>query len=276
MTNKLLYFYMANQFIGAADTPLYKINIAGFSTDNFKTFNPKKYTILCRLGETCGGLHYFPKTSKIILDSNQQSRLLYANLETQFLPNVARDLGISEEATFKTSMDFFSDKSVVVQPTGLQDKFYNMMRYTQNSIPMIYTCEAILILKRTGMTGVQIITSAPLTFVGATYVGAIFFGYCGGIAENNSLGAVLNFTSFALSRPMRDVEITLNGLILRLISNIVGLPLILNVTQELLDGKGIAVQDYKNIGVAFERIINSKQFKKIKDIYNFLILTSKK
>ena len=58
------------------------------------------------------------------------------------------------------------------------------------------------------MTGIQIITKAPLTFVGATYVGAVQWG----------------------------------------------LPLILNGTQELLDGKGIAIKDYKKIGITFERI----------------------
>lgn len=161
-------------------------------------------------------------------------------------------------------MAFFVDKSVVVQPTGLQGKFYNMMRYTQNSVPMVYTCKAVSIMKTIGMTGIQLITKAPLTFVGATYVGAIFFGYCASIARNNPVGSICNFTSFALSRPMRGVEMTLNGLI----SNLVGLPLILNGTQEFLDGKGIAVQDYKKIGVAFERISNSTVVKKVKDIYN--------
>jgi hypothetical protein len=155
----------------------------------------------------------------------------------------------------------------------MQGKFYNMMRYTQNSLPMVYTCEAVSILKTTNMTGIQLIAKAPLTFVGATYVGAVFFGYCGGIAGNNAVGSICNFTSFALSRPMRGVEVTLNGLILGPISNLVGLPLILNGTQELLDGKGIALQDYKKIGIAFERISNSNVVKKVKDIYN--ILTSK-
>ena len=69
---------------------------------------------------------------------------------------------------------------------------------------------------------------------------------------------------------MRSVELTLNGLILRPISNLVGLPLILNGNQELLDGKGIAVQDYKKIGIAFEKINNSTVVQKVKDIYNIL------
>lgn len=62
----------------------------------------------------------------------------------------------------------------------------------------------------------------------------MFFGYCGSVAVNNLVGSVFNFSSFRLSRPMRGLEITVNGLILRPISNVLGLPLILNGTQEIL------------------------------------------
>lgn len=263
---------MANKLVECAGTPIHRINIAGFSMDNFKTFNPEEYTILCRLGETCDGLHYFPSTSKIILDSNGQS-LLYDNLGTKFIPSVAQDLGVSQQAAIKTSMDFFSDKTVVVQPIGLQGSFYNMMRYAQNSVPMVYTCKAVSVLKTNGITGIQVIVKAPLTFVGATYIGAVFFGYCGSIAGNNTVGRICNITSFGLSRPMRGVEITLNGLILRPISNLVGLTLILNGTQEMLAGKGILLQEYTKIGIAFESLSNSTIFKKTRKIYS--ILTSK-
>ena len=61
------------------------------------------------------------------------------------------------------------------------------------------------------MAGFKIISKAPLTFVGATYIGAMFFGYFGSVAGNNSVGLIFNSTSFVLSRPMRGVEITLDG-----------------------------------------------------------------
>ena len=93
---------------------------------------------------------------------------------------------------------------------------------------MAYTSEAVSFLKTMGMTSVQIISQASLTFVGATYVGSVFFGYFVSLASNNSLGVVFNTTSFVLSRPMRGVKITLNGLILRPISNLIELPIILN------------------------------------------------
>jgi len=56
--------------------PICKIKISGYSLDNYKTFNPEGYTILCRLGETCDGFSYFPKTSKIVLDTRQQSHYI--------------------------------------------------------------------------------------------------------------------------------------------------------------------------------------------------------
>ena len=66
---------------------------------------------------------------------------------------------------------------------------------------------------------------------------------------------------------MRGVEITLNGLILRPISNTIGLPLVLNGTQEMLAGKGLSIKEYTKIGIAFERISNSKIIKKTKKIF---------
>nr|YP_010283328.1 hypothetical protein MKU01_pgp046 [Psammodictyon constrictum]ULD16447.1 hypothetical protein [Psammodictyon constrictum] len=245
-----------------------KINISGYSLDNYKTFNPEGYTVLCRLGEACDGLSYFPKTSKIVLDTRQHSHLI--NNFEQLIPNIAEDLGTTKQVALKKSMDFFSATQVTVQPTGIQGKFYKIMRGAQNVIPMAYTSEAVSILKTTGMTGFQIITKAPLTFVGATYIGAMFFGYCGSVAGNNTVGLLCNSTSFVLSRPMRGVEITVNGLILRPISNTIGLPLILNGTKEMLAGKGLSLQEYTKIGIAFERICNSTVVKKTKKIYGIL------
>lgn len=244
------------------------INISGYSLDNYKTFNPEGYTILCRLGEACDGFSYFPKTSKIVLDTRQQS-ILMNNFE-QLVPNIAEDFGITQQAALEKSVDFFSNKQVTVQPTGIQGKFYKIMQTAQNYVPMVYTSEAVSILKTTGMTGLQIISNAPLTFVGATYIGALFFGYCGSVAGNNPVGLIFNSTSFVLSRPMRGVEITLNGLILRPISNTIGIPLVLNGTQEMLAGKGVSIQEYTKIGIAFERISNSKIIKKTKKIFRVI------
>lgn len=64
--------------------PICKINISGYSLDHYKTFNPDGYTILCRLGETSGGLTYLSKTSKI-----------------------AEDFGISQQDAIEKSVNFF-------------------------------------------------------------------------------------------------------------------------------------------------------------------------
>lgn len=253
--------------IPSADS-ICKINIAGYSLDNFKTFDPTGYTILCRLGENFDGLNYFPKTSKIILDINQQSQI-YSTMEN-FFPNVAKDLAISQEAAVQTAREYFSNKELLVQPNGIQGFFYNVMQSTQNSLPAYYTSKAVTIAKTTGLTGVQIITRAPLTFVGATYLGAVVFSYCGSVAGNNTVGLIFNSTSYVLSRPMRGVEVVLNGLILRPVSNIIGIPLILNSTQEILSGKGIPINEYGKIALSFERLVNSTKFKKIRKIFKII------
>ena len=246
-----------------------KIDISGYSLDGYKTLNPDGYTLLCRLGEACDGFQYYPKTSKIVLNTNQQS-MLVNNFE-QFIPRVAEDFGITHEAAVQKSVDFFSQTEVTVRPTGIQGGVYKIMQSAQNFVPMAYTSEALTLLKTSGATGLQIIGQAPLTFVGATYIGAIFFGYCGAIAGENPVGLVLNGTSYVLSRPMRGIEITLNGLILRPASRLVGLPLLLNGTQQVLEGKAPSMQEYTQIGLAFERINNSKIFKKCKKIVKAII-----
>jgi hypothetical protein len=45
---KLRYIYIANQLVPVNLPPplTYTVNIAGFSTDNFKTFDPRGYSIL--------------------------------------------------------------------------------------------------------------------------------------------------------------------------------------------------------------------------------------
>ena len=105
------------------------------------------------------------------------------------------------------------------------------MRGAQNLINMVYTNEAVASAKTTGLTGIQIIKGAPLIFVGASYIGAMFFSYCGSLAGNNPVGSLLNSTSFVLACPMRGVEITVNGLLLRPLSNLFGLPLVFKGTQ---------------------------------------------
>ena len=186
------------------------------------------------------------------------------------IPNIAEDFEITQQAALEKSVDFFSNTQITVQPIGIQGKFYKIMKSAQNFVPMAYTSEAVSILKTTVMTGFQVIAQAPLTFVGATYIGALFFGYYGGVAGNNAIGLLFNSTSFVLSRPMRGVEITLNGLILRPISNVIGLPLILNGTQEMLNGKGLSIQEYTKIGIAFERITNSTIVQKGKKIFRVI------
>lgn len=108
--------------------------------------------------------------------------------------NIAEDFGITQQVAFEKSVDFFSNIEVTVQPTGIQGKFYKIMRGAQNYVPMAYTSEAFAILKTTGMTGFQIISKSPLTFVGATYIGAIFFAYCGNFINVNLTAS--NFSNF--------------------------------------------------------------------------------
>ena len=238
------------------------VNVAGFSLDNFKTMNPEGYTIICNLGETCNGLTYFPNTAKIVLDSNQQSLLMH-NFD-QFVPKVAEDLSITPELAFDKSVDFFADTTIVVRPTGIQGAVYTIMLNVQNFAPIKAVSSAISSFKTTGLTGTQIVTKAPMTFVGGTYLGAMFFIYMGGVTGNTPLSRLCNATGYVLALPMKGVEVTLNNIILRPISHVIGLPLVLNGTQELLHGNGLSLEESTKLAISFERILNSRVAKTIK------------
>ena len=126
---------------------------------------------------------------------------------------------------------------------------------------------AFIVLKTGSHTDLKIITqgSGPLVFV--SILGSIVSGYAGSIAGDNAVGLIFNGTSWVLSRPMRGVEIVLNGIIFGPISRVTGLPVILNGTQKLLYGKGLNIIDYNKIGETFKRVMNSKISSKAKDIY---------
>ena len=71
---------------------------------------------------------------------------------------------------------------------------------------------------------------------------------------------------------MRMVEIRVNELFLRLILNKIGLSFILNGTQEILNGKGLMIQEHARIGFAFERVVNSNVFKKLKKFMKLFVI----
>jgi hypothetical protein len=155
-------------------------------------------------------------------------------------------------------MEFFSDKVVLVEPKGFQGIAYTAMNNMQKFISAKYTFDSVSILKSTGNTGLGIITGAPLTFVGVTYLGSFVLGYFGSVAGSNIVGSTLNCASYILSRPMKGVEVVVNGLILKPLSRTIGLPLILNGTEQVLHGKGISIEEWTQIGTSYQRITNSQ------------------
>ncbi len=104
-------FNQANQFVitnkckVALREPIGNIHISRYLLDHYKTFNLEKYTILCCLREPFNGLSYFPKPSRIILDTGQQNQLIY-NFE-QIVPNIAEDFAIIQQDALEKSVNFF-------------------------------------------------------------------------------------------------------------------------------------------------------------------------
>lgn len=242
-----------------------RINISGYALHNYKMLDPNGYTIMCETGKFCETLRFLPNTKLIVLEGNSQTHLLY-NPFPNVINNIAQELDVTPEAARALSQDFFTDKTIIVQPVGLQGRAYNTMRQIQNYAPVASMYNAVTAAKATGITGLQIVSRGPLTFVG----GGLVCAYFGAVAGNNTLGTVFNVSSYILTRPMWGVEVTLNGLILEPLSNVTGLPLVLNGTNEIIYGKGMNILDYGKIGLAFERISNVtlKNVNRAKKVYD--------
>lgn len=98
----------------------FKLNISEYSLDNYKTFNPEGYTMMCHIVEASNGFSYFHKTSKLVLDTRQQSILI--NNFNQLVPNVAEDFGITQQAAFEKFVDFFFEYTRYCSTNGNRRK----------------------------------------------------------------------------------------------------------------------------------------------------------
>ena len=143
---------------------------------------------MCETGKYCDVLSFFPRTKTVVLEGNSQSHLLFSEFPERFILDLGKELDISTKSAVEKSVDFFADKRVVVQPTGFQGKVYNTMRNIQNFGPVAYTFEAVSVAKTAGIIGLEVISAAPLTFVGATYLGGVVFSYFGCVASDSAIG----------------------------------------------------------------------------------------
>jgi hypothetical protein len=248
------------------------INVAGFSFDELKSFDPTGYTIMCRIGEKCDGLSYFPKNSKVVLSVGEQSKPIYnfQDFQTKIGSEIAKDLRIPQEVANKQLAVFFNDNDLVVMPGGLQGKAYGLMRYLQNYYPMMSTTRMVAAMKTTGISGWKALSGAPLSSIGAAYVGGQFMTFCGCILGNNTAGNLFTGAGYVLVIPMRLVEEVMNGLVLRPVSNLVGMPLLLNGTKEMVSGIGIPIKEYLKIAEGLERLTNTKVYKKALKVYKII------
>ncbi len=247
------------------DYTLPNVNIDGYANCyDYSFVDPKGYSIVCTLGDISDGVDFYTK-SKVIVINSKSSKNLMSNFH-QLLPKASQRLGVTVDTAYNDVTDFFKDKTIVVQHTGLQKKVYLSMRYLQNTLPAMQTYRAVTIAKTIGLTGKEIITKAPMTTVGTLYLGALFFEYCSIACGDNIVGRACGSIGWTCSRPMWCVETVLNGLFLRPLSHFIGLPMILNATQEIQRGAGLDLKDAAQISKAYNRISNSVVVDKCKKI----------
>ena len=93
--------------------------------------------------------------------------------------------------------------------------------------------------KAAGVSGLTLIKAQPLLVIVLPTVGAIFFHGCGAIAGNNRRGCNTIGIGNVLNIPMRFTELTYNTYLGPFVNKTLGIPTILNYTQQAQRGPGL-------------------------------------
>ncbi len=143
---------------------------------------------------------------------------------------------------------FFQNKTLTILPSGVQGVVYNVGLQAQTILPATYTFKAVTFARTLGMSGIGLLSTNPLLVVSICSTGALFFSGMGLVAGDTLAGQTFNSISWILNRPMAGVEMVVNRLVLSPLTSVTGLPLLLNATKELSNGKGISTTDALRIG----------------------------
>lgn len=244
------------------------IKIVGFDSNTYAIYDTQNYNILCELQKGCRKVVFYPKANIISLEGIDSCSLV-ETMDNMVISH-SKITGISSEEAEKEILNFFTNKRIVVNPTGFQGKIYNIGRNVQNFVPFIYTVNAISSAKSIGLSGIKVISGAPMTAIGASYVTAVGFQYGSIVCGDNIAGKALGSLSWLFSRPYWAVELVTNGVFLRPLSYSTGIPLVLNATEELVNGYGLNLTDAIKISERASKIVDSGFFKRLANAYSVL------
>ena len=194
-----------------------------------------------QISQHCGTFRIMPDTKTFVIDFDGFCKVVSEN--NVIINKVASNLVIPQESAIQQAQNFFRDKTVIVQAEGLQGSLYKVGLWFQSAGSAGLVTQTISLAKLAGVSGLQILKAQPYLAIALPTTGAMFFYGCGAIVGNNTFGKALITTGDLLALPMKGFEIMWNSYGNPLIQNVLGIPVILNMTQTFKTGPGYTIDE---------------------------------
>ena len=235
---------------GSSVAPYVPVIVPESTTSGLPIGDQFCYQFCDQISQICGSFEQIPGTSNIVLDFDGFCQLV--SKSDLIINTVSSDLAISRSVALEYAQEFFKDKNIVVQATGLQGAMYKVGSYVQSAGSAGLVAHTMTLAKLAGASGIQILKSQPALVIALPFTGAMFFYGCGAIAGNNTIGKYLTTAGDVLALPMKAVELTWNRYINPVSIKILGVPTILNLTQAFKTGPGYTLQEIRDF-IPFNR-----------------------
>ena len=136
------------------------------------------YKFTDEISNVSGTFSLSPDAKTLVFDFDGFCQV--ASQTDPILTKVAADLAISKESAIRKAQDFFSDKTVIVQPGGVQGTVYKVGSYLQSVGSAGLVTQTVTLEKLAGAIGLQILNAQPALAIAIPTTGAIFFLWFGG------------------------------------------------------------------------------------------------
>ena len=210
----------------------------------FKLGDEFSYQFCDQISQFCGKFQFIEETQTLVLDYNGFCKLV-SNSDVIF-SNLSSDLGVTKLSAMEQAQQFFQDKNIVVQAGEWHGIFYKAGLYVQSAGSTALVTHTLGLAKLAGVNGLRILQAQPALGIAISTTGAIFFYGCGAIAGNNTFSKIFVTTADILALPMKGVEIMWNSYGNPVIQKVVGIPIILNMTQTFKTGPGYTLNEISN------------------------------
>lgn len=241
------------------------INISEY-LDKINFSGNAQSSIFCDLvREQCIGSVYIDASNTMILTNKSFEGVLETiNSNLSHLDSVDP---VAYNQLVKDTLNFFSERNVVVLQEGVQGKIFKAGQIVQSYGSVALTVESIMMSRVLGVTGSKVLAGQPLLYVALPTVGGIFFHGMSMIVGQNAVGRSCQSIGNILLLPMKGAELILNNIVFLPLGKITGIPILLNMTQTINMGPGLSVEDAKKMIDIAKKGKLSPLWKKISHTY---------